>query len=90
MCLTTFGVLNPDHFSVWRHINVIKKNFQKTPKNRNQLSDKEEQLRQSSESQFDSSDKLSSRLRELTSKLEHQQQIVNDARSDRDRQVELR
>ena len=57
---------------------------------RNELYDREEKLRASSESQSGETDRLSDRLRELTQKLETQQQIVNDARSDRDRQAELR
>ena len=87
--IRTFQILVTE-ISRFVRLDVRKISFSKNPKNRNKLSDKEEQLRQSSESQFDSSDKLSSRLRELTSKLEHQQQVVNDARSDRDRQAELR
>merc|ERR1719277_119165 len=57
---------------------------------RNELSDKEEQLRTTSESQSGETDKLSSRLSELTRKLEQQQAIVNEARGDRDRQAEMR
>jgi len=57
---------------------------------RNELGDSNEKLRASSESQSGETDALSTKLRELTNKLEQQQQIVNDARTDRDRQAEMR